>query len=641
MLFDSGTLVKNTEDVSIAQYNGVRIQTHLGRLKNLEAAFKHRYKGQLIDVVPHYLPGFRCTPNHKVLTTDDPALSPQMMEARHLTNRHYLAIPKSRQDDKVYTQMDLLKAFQSAAFGPRNITDQIKFKAVSRLNEKLSWLLGVFCAKGRVIPSKIELGSVLVFTFGKHEKGIIRDTCSVIKEVFREDPEILDQGCATHLYVYNSILALAIKKLAGGDSQNKRVPNSILFSDDQGVLRTFLSGYLAGNGCGSLLAVQQEDAVNLAPVPTQLVLGVIYCTMRMGSAHQIYQMNSTGTFTVMDNLPDESKDHLMQMCLRSCNFGTDDNDWSQIENLIKQTEAFILIPVKKVEIIEHDGYVYNLQVAEDHTYCTPFFAASNCQNYDISQRRKVEGVEISPEDVPRLALAQGCHGIAYTYNEPTIFIEFAKDIGLEARKKGLFNIFVSNGYATPQSVSLMSSFLDCITVDFKGNGEKEFVRKYIGIPDSDPIFQTLLQMKKETNIHIEITDLVVPGVGDNLDVARKMCKWVFDNLGPMTPVHFLRFHPDYKMMEFPATPIDTLEAHHRVAKEEGLQYVYLGNVAGHKLEHTYCHGCNQIVVRRYGFDIMEWNLDLMNRCKYCGTKIPIEGGLGSSVSEPRYLPAYF
>ena len=264
-----------------------------------------------------------------------------------------------------------------------------------------------------------------------------------------------------------------------------------------------------------------------------------------------------------------------------------------------------------------------------------------CQNYDISQRRKVEGMDIEPEDVPRLARSQDCQGIAYTYNEPTIFIEYARDIGIEAHRKGLFNIFVSNGFATPETVKMMAGFLDCITVDFKGNAEPSFVRKYIGVPGPQPIFDSLEEIKQKTKIHVEITDLVVPQVGDDLEHARKLSRWVYDHLGPMTPIHFLRFHPDYKMMEFPVTPVKTLEAHHKIAKEEGLQYVYLGNVPGHPLEHTYCHGCHKVVVGRHGFDITSWDLDKNNKCKSCGTQSPIEGSLASTVSELRYLPAYF
>lgn len=248
-----------------------------------------------------------------------------------------------------------------------------------------------------------------------------------------------------------------------------------------------------------------------------------------------------------------------------------------------------------------------------------------CQNYDISQRRKIEGTEMNPEQVVLNALNYGAQGIAYTYNEPSVFIEFAKDCGIEAHKKGIFNIFVSNGYDTPESVNMMNDFLDCITVDFKGSGNKEFVRRYVGIPDAEPIFQTIKEIKAKTKIHVEITDLIVPQIGDDLDEARKLCKFVYDELGPDTPIHFLRFHPDYKMMGFDMTPIITLEKHHEVAKKEGLQYVYMGNTPGHKFEHTYCPQCRAVAVERYGFSISSWNLDNKNCCKSCGFQIPIVG----------------
>ncbi len=259
-----------------------------------------------------------------------------------------------------------------------------------------------------------------------------------------------------------------------------------------------------------------------------------------------------------------------------------------------------------------------------------------CQNADISQRRKVEGIEVTPEDVVRMTTEQGCQGLAYTYNQPTIFIEFARDVGVLARKAGLINIFVSNGYDTPETVHEMEKFLDCVTVDFKGSGETEFVRKYINIPNADPIFQTLLDMRDTKKIHIEITDLIVPQVGDSLQAAKKLSRWVNDNLGPDTPIHFLRFHPDYKMMEFPWTPVETLEKHCAIAKEEGLRYVYIGNVPGHKLENTYCPGCGALAVKRYGFDITGWYLDRDNKCKKCGTKIAIVGRLEKTARENRF-----
>jgi len=248
-----------------------------------------------------------------------------------------------------------------------------------------------------------------------------------------------------------------------------------------------------------------------------------------------------------------------------------------------------------------------------------------CQNYDISQRRKIEGTEMTPEQVVDTAVNYGAEGIAYTYNEPSIFIEFARDCGIEAHKKGIFNIFVSNCYDTIESVNMMKDFLDCITIDFKGSGKQEFVRQFIGIPNADPIFQTLKNIRDKTTIHTEITDLIVPEVGDDLEAARKLCKFVYDELGPDTPIHFLRFHPDYKMMEFGMTPIEILEKHHGIAKEVGLRYAYIGNVPGHPLEHTYCPACKYIAVQRYGFSIESWNLDANNCCKNCGYPISIIG----------------
>ena len=302
---------------------------------------------------------------------------------------------------------------------------------------------------------------------------------------------------------------------------------------------------------------------------------------------------------------------------------------------------YSLAPVLRTEHRIYVGPVYNIEVAEDHSYTANFMAVANCQNFDISQRRKVEGIEVEPQDVVKMTLDQGCLGLAYTYNQPTIFIEFARDIGVAARKAGLINIFVSNGYDTPEAVAEMPQFLDAVTVDFKGSGETKFVQRYIGIPNADPIFQTLKDMRDTKKIHIEITDLIVPQVGEDLEAARKLSRFVYDELGPDTPIHFLRFHPDYKMMEFPWTPVETLEKHCEVAKQAGLKYVYIGNVPGHPLEHTYCPGCDAIAIRRYGFDITGWYLDKNNRCKKCGYQLPIIGALERTFKDDRFYSVLY
>ena len=247
-----------------------------------------------------------------------------------------------------------------------------------------------------------------------------------------------------------------------------------------------------------------------------------------------------------------------------------------------------------------------------------------CQNAEISQEREISGRPLLPREAVRLAKEFDCQGITFTYNEPTIFLEYALDVIAEARREGLFANFVTNGYMTPEAVELLAPSLDAISVDFKGSGEEQFMRKYITAKGPAPILDTIVELNRR-GVHVEITDLIVPSVGDDPDALRRLARFVRDRLGPETPFHLLRFHPDYKMMDFPPTPVKTLERLHAIAKEEGLDYVYLGNVWGHRLEHTYCPKCGALAVERSGFALSRWNLDESNRCRQCGHRIPIVG----------------
>jgi len=227
--------------------------------------------------------------------------------------------------------------------------------------------------------------------------------------------------------------------------------------------------------------------------------------------------------------------------------------------------------------------------------------------------------------------------VTFTYNEPTIFAEYALDVITEARKAGLFANFVTNGYMTPEAVAQIGPNLDAVSVDFKGSGEPGFMRKYVAAKGPEPIFESAVELQKK-GVHVEITNLIVPEVGDSVDALRKLARFVRDELGPSTAFHLLRFHPDYHMMDLPETPVATLEKLHRVAKGEGLDYVYLGNVWGHPLEHTYCPKCGTVVVRRIGFAIQSWRLDEENRCRKCGEKIPIVGRLPENYTPSFVMP---
>ena len=257
------------------------------------------------------------------------------------------------------------------------------------------------------------------------------------------------------------------------------------------------------------------------------------------------------------------------------------------------------------------------------------FRCKFCDNWIISQERDIKGRYFPPEEVVKAARENSCQGISYTYTEPTIFFEYAYDTAKLAKQVGVFNTFVTNGYMTPEAVKTIAPYLDAATVDFKGGGDPEFYKTFSAVPSVEPIYESLKEMKKN-NIHIEITNLVVPKIGDSMETLRQLAVWVRDNLGKDTPFHILRFHPEYQLTNIPSTPVSTMEEAYKTVKEEGLNYVYLGNVPSHPYENTYCPNCNELLIKRFSFEITRWNLTKDMRCPNCGHKIPIKGELHPS-----------
>jgi pyruvate formate lyase activating enzyme len=252
------------------------------------------------------------------------------------------------------------------------------------------------------------------------------------------------------------------------------------------------------------------------------------------------------------------------------------------------------------------------------------FRCQFCDNWMISQDKEVAGHPLPPEEVVALAKDNNCQGISYTYTEPTIYMEYAYDTAKLAHEAGLFNTFVTNGYMTPEAVRTIAPYLDAATVDFKGGGDPGFYKSVAAVPNVDAIYEALKELKLNS-VHIEITNLIVPKVGDSMADIRAMARWIKNYLGPDTPFHLLRFHPDYKMTTIQATSVEDMERAYVSAKHEGLNYVYIGNLPGHAAENTYCPVCDQALIRRYSFDITQWNLTKDMRCPVCGNQIPIKG----------------
>ncbi|MDI6806687.1 MAG: AmmeMemoRadiSam system radical SAM enzyme [Candidatus Aenigmarchaeota archaeon] len=257
------------------------------------------------------------------------------------------------------------------------------------------------------------------------------------------------------------------------------------------------------------------------------------------------------------------------------------------------------------------------------------FKCSFCCNHEISQAvaetGELKGETYSPRQVVALVKKYKCKIISYTYTEPTIFFEFAYATTKEAVKENILNTFVTNGYMSDEAIKKISKHLDAVTVDFKASGSPEFYKKFMGVPTVKPIYRALRQFKKQ-RVFIEITNLIVPQLGDDIELCGRLAEWVNTELGSEVPFHIIQFHPSFRMMDIPSTPVKTLEMAIREARDAGLRYVYIGNVLGHRDESTYCYNCGELLIERVGYEIRRMNL-VGDRCPNCSFKINLEMGI--------------
>ncbi len=244
----------------------------------------------------------------------------------------------------------------------------------------------------------------------------------------------------------------------------------------------------------------------------------------------------------------------------------------------------------------------------------------HCQNYEISQfpRERPElaipGEERTPEQVVAEAVEAGCESISYTYTEPTIFLEFALDTARLAREKGIRNVFVSNGFMTPESVKLIAPYLDGDNIDLKGDNEfyRRVCRARLG-----PV-QDTIRLMKHSGVWVEVTTLIIPGHNDSDEVLGDIAGFIA-SVDPSIPWHVTQFYPTYQMLDVPRTSVETLRRARTIGLEAGLRYVYEGNVPGEGGENTYCPECEGLLIKRFGFSI-ETNRLKNGTCPACGAR---------------------
>jgi pyruvate formate lyase activating enzyme len=255
-------------------------------------------------------------------------------------------------------------------------------------------------------------------------------------------------------------------------------------------------------------------------------------------------------------------------------------------------------------------------------------ACQFCQNHDISKSREIDTLadRASPETIARAALELGCRSVAFTYNDPVIFYEYAIDVAEACHEVGVKTVAVTAGYMSPKPRERFFRHIDAANVDLKAFTEDFYVRHTRS--HLEPVLDTLEYLKHQTKVWLEITTLVIPGENDSPKEIAALSRWVVEQLGPDTPVHFTAFHPDFRMLDKPITPPATVAMARRIAMAEGLRYAYVGNVHDLGRQSTVCHACGERLIERDWHTLGRWGLNARGGCASCGT--PVAG-----VFEPK------
>ena len=249
-------------------------------------------------------------------------------------------------------------------------------------------------------------------------------------------------------------------------------------------------------------------------------------------------------------------------------------------------------------------------------------ACKFCQNWDMSKAREMDVLadQAPPELIARAARSLGCSGVAYTYNDPVVFLEYAMDVAQVCHDAGIKSVAVTAGYITPAPREAFFRHMDAANVDLKAFTDR-FYHKVCG-GHLQPVLDTLMYIKHHTDVWLEITTLLIPGENDSDAELEEMTQWVVEHLGRDVPWHFTAFHPDWKMRDRPCTPGATLTRARDIARKNGVRYAYTGNLRDLDGASTYCHTCHHLLIGRDGYTLTAWHLDEAGRCDHCGTPLP-------------------
>lgn len=525
--------------------------------------------------------------------------------------------------------IDFIKEYNENVIVEEN--GRVRFKTERRpgipsemvVDEDFASLLGYYCAEGYVTKSKRRPSSYsLVFSLGKNETELARKIIGLLTKLFGVNGRIVERRTNLEVTVYKTSLCRLFKLLAGEKSHNKKVPEVILRCENRRVINSFLKAYFEGDGYGT------DKVVQFNSVSRELAINVFLLLMKLGFLPSFHEVQTPRRKEVEGRVVNQR--NLYYVKINSKRFvnaflnGLEMKDVKREKwNRFFESSDYIMVPISRITRENYKGYVYNLEVGnEAHSYLCNFVAVSNCQNYYISKNqpdpRKAR--YISPEQLVDIAWRNGCEGTSISFNEPTLMLEYSLDLFPLARRKGLYNTFVSNGYMTLNALeALAGAGLDAIKFDVKG--DEQVYEKYCGGVKASVVWRNA-RRARELGLHVEIVNLVIPSVNDDEDCIRQLVETHIKELGADTPLHFTRYHPEYTFSA-PPTPVKTLEKARELARSLGVFFPYVGNVPGHRYENTWCPKCGELLIQRLGFNILSNRITSEDKCPKCGFQVPL------------------
>jgi len=684
-LFEKAISVEHRHDGDVASVGNLRTMTRTGNWQSVKAVFRHSYEGEMIQIKPYYLPPLSCTPDHRLYATSDPDKTPELTPARDVTAQHYLAIPRrysfsspqfvdvsalldnhqssyqipwqltieerefiqsatkagqtSRQiGEQLGRRADYIrhvrvkiargKADDSRIAGPMIEGQTIRFANEHRpgipnrfqLDENFARLLGYFCAEGSIVRSNTRPNSYsLNFSFAPDEHNLANDTIQLLYETLGLRAALVRRETTLGVSVGKASASLLFEALAGSRAVNKRIP-SMLFDAQQSIVEAFVKALVEGDGHR-----YHNGKVSMTTVSKALAYGTAWLVLKLGFLPSIYDSATDEDAVIMGRTVKRAPHQFTVVW----------NEDSTVERKVIETPDFYLVPIRKIEESEYVGQVFNMEVENEHNYLANFFLVSNCQNWDISQAMRDSNAgrppeQVTPQELVTLAKRNGAKCVASSYNEPLITSEWAVAVFKEAQAAGFTCMYISNGNATREVLEYIRPYTDGYKIDLKTMREANY-RKLGAVLEN---VLDGVKMVHEMGFWLEVVTLVIPGFNSSDDELRDAARFL-KSLSADIPWHVTAFHKDYRMTGPDNTDGDILIHAAEIGREEGLNYVYAGNLPGRvgPYEHTYCPHCHATLIERFGYVVLSYAITPEGTCPHCQTKIP--GLWPKSASEVR------